>query len=181
MYGGLGNHPAEREYCQFFRKKYEAIYEMQRGWTLKVLNDKKLVTPYGMIFYWPDTTMSRSGYISNTTSIFNFPIQGLSTGEIIPIVLVHFWHRTRSTSITIINTVHDSIIARVHRDDVELYKELSVRCFTTDVYSFLENVYRYNMVTPLGCGIKVARNWGKADKELSFDVYPDGKTVFTEK
>lgn len=181
LYGGTGSHPAEQGYAAFFRNKYEQIYKTQRGWALTVVNDKSLRTPYGMRFFWPDTKMDRSGYITNTTSIFNYPIQGLATAEIIPIALVHFWHATKGTRILILNTIHDSIVARVHKDDVELYKKLSVSCFTSVVYKFLKDVYEYEFVTPLGCGIKISRNWGEADKEMSFDVFPDGKVNIQEK
>lgn len=74
LYGGTGSHPAEQGYAAFFRNKYEQIYKTQRGWALTVVNEKSLRTPYGMRFFWPDTKMDRSGYITNTTSIFNYPI-----------------------------------------------------------------------------------------------------------
>ncbi len=181
LYGGNGTHPAEQEYCKFFRNKYKQIAETQRNWALSVLNNKSLRTPYGMIFYWPDTRMERSGHITNSTSIYNYPVQGMATAEIIPVALVFFWHRTRGTRIQILNTIHDSIVAKVHRDDVELYKSTSVQCFTRDVYDFLRKVYNYQFVVPLGCGIKVSRYWGQADKEMSYDVFPDGTEIYTEK
>lgn len=74
LYGGNGAHPAEREYCEFFREKYKQIAETQRNWALSVLNHKQLRTPYGMLFYWPDTKMERSGHITNSTSIYNYPV-----------------------------------------------------------------------------------------------------------
>lgn len=105
----------------------------------------------------------------------------MATAEIIPIALVFFWHRTRGTGITILNTIHDSIVAKVHKDAVELYKRTSVQAFTHDVYQFLRKFYNYSFVVPLGCGIKVSRYWGQADKEMSFDVFPDGTEIYTEK
>jgi DNA polymerase I-like protein with 3'-5' exonuclease and polymerase domains len=181
LYGGMGSHPAEVEYCQFFKNKYQGIAATQTGWTYEVLNNKQLRTPYGMIFYWPDTSMSRGGYISNTTSIYNYPVQGFATGEIIPIALVHFWHRTAGMRIRIFTTIHDSIGSKVHKDEVEAYKEISKVSLTTDVYRFLREVYGYEFSVPLGVGVKVARNWAQTKTEEAWNVWPDGKETYTIK
>jgi DNA polymerase-1 len=75
LYGGMGRAGTpDGAYFEFFKNKYEGISETQRGWTLKVLNDKYLLTRYGLRFYWPDTKMDRSGYVTNTTSIYNYPV-----------------------------------------------------------------------------------------------------------
>jgi DNA polymerase-1 len=175
LYGGSSGTAAEQAYCKFFAEKYKGISETQRGWTIQVLNTGKLRTSYGMVFYWPDTKMdSRSGYISNTTSIYNYPVQGFATGEIIPVALVSFWYKIRDLPIVIMSTVHDSIVAKVRKDHVELYKELSRTCFTMDVYEFLKNIYRYTFKVPLGCGLKVSCHWGDTKEEEKWNVFPDG-------
>jgi DNA polymerase I-like protein with 3'-5' exonuclease and polymerase domains len=181
LYGGMGSHPAEVEYCKFFKEKYKGIAETQQGWTHEVLNNKKLRTPYGLEFYWPDTVMKRGGYITNTTNIYNYPVQGFATGEIIPIALVHFWHRTKGMRIRIFTTIHDSIGSKVHKDEVEAYKEISKVSLTTDVYRFLREVYGYEFSVPLGVGVKVARNWAQSKQEFSWNVWPDGNEVHTVK
>lgn len=142
------------------------------------MRDGFLTTPYGMRFYWPGTKMSRSGYIDNTTAISNYPIQGFATAEIIPIALVSFWHRSRNLRVVIWNTIHDSLVSRVHREDVEQYMNLSKHCLTTDVYNFLREVYNYNFSVPLGVGVKVAKNWGESKTEHVWSVYPDGRETY---
>lgn len=174
LYGGSSGTKAEQEYCKFFNSKYKGIAETQRGWALRVVNEKKLVTPYGMIFYWPDTRMDRSGYITNTTSIFNYPVQGHATAEIIPMALVAFWYAVRGKLVEILNTIHDSIVARVHKDSVEWYEEQSRKCLTDEVFKFLKNIYNYEFITPLGAGLKLSRNWGDAKQEIIYNVFPNG-------
>lgn len=181
LYGGKGSHPAEVQYCEFFKQKYKGIAETQYNWSLKVLSDKRLRTPYGMEFYWPDTEMRRGGYITNSTQIYNYPVQGFATAEIIPIALVHFWHRVAGLRIIPFTTIHDSIGSKVHKDEVETYKEISKQALTHDVFVFLRDVYNYNFKVPLGVGIKVGRNWGQSDKEFVWDVYPDGRETYKEK
>lgn len=181
LFGGRGKVKAEHVYAEFFKNKYFGISSTQYGWTLQVLNTGMLITPYGMRFYWPGTKISRSGYIDNTTSIYNYPIQGFATGEIIPIALVHFWHRIRDRKIILWNTIHDSLVSRVHTDEIESYKELSKVSLTTDVYSFLRNVYHYEFTVPLGVGVKVGKNWGKAPFEEVWSVWPTGEETYEKK
>src|SRR5690606_31564721 len=63
LYGGSSGSKALQDYCVFFKQKYAGVAEMQRTWTLKCADKKQYTTPYGMIFYFPDTKMQRSGYI----------------------------------------------------------------------------------------------------------------------
>src|SRR5207302_5590559 len=78
LYGGMSGTAAEKRYYAAFRAKYKGVYEEQTRWTWEVLNKKQLRIASGLIFYWPDTEISRSGYISNTSSIFNYPVQSFA-------------------------------------------------------------------------------------------------------
>lgn len=181
LYGGNGKDEAEKEYVQFFRKKYHAIATMQRNWTLKVADTKKLTTPYGFHFYWPTAEMQRSGYVTYTTEIYNFAVQGAATAEMIPVALVAFWHRTRGMKVELFNTVHDSIVTRVHKDELTKTKELSKIAMTTDVYNFFREVYGYTLWEdlPLGAGMKHGAKWGESETEEVYEVWADGNERMT--
>lgn len=182
LYGGRGKTTAEQEYSEFFRNKYRGISDTQRSWALEVLENKELRTPYGMRFYWPDTKLRhKDGYISNSTEIYNYPIQGLATGEMIPLALVHFWYLTSGTGIRIINTIHDSVISLVPKEEQLLYEELSKFCFTDLMFTYLRQNYDFEFECSLGCGIKLSRNWGQAPVEIIYNVTPDGVTSRKEK
>lgn len=174
LYGAFGKDAAEQEYAQAFRKKYASIYKTQQDWTLTVADRKELETPYGLTFYWPYATMHRSGYVSYSTEIFNLPISGLATAEIIPIALIHFWHRTAGLRTRIFNTVHDSIVVRQPKEEVELCVKIAKQAMTTDVYRFLASIYNYQFTVPLGFGYKSGSHWGASKVEHKFDVWPDG-------
>lgn len=178
LYGGGSGSKALREYCEYFKNKYEGISSMQYNWSLECADKKEYVTPYGMTFYFPaEIQQSRKGpYITYTTNIYNFPVQGFATGEIIPIALVYFWHRTRHLRCEIFVTIHDSIDARVHKDDVEAVTEIAKQSLTLDVYEHLNNVYHYRMLTPLGLGAKSDKYWGGGD-EKKWDIFPDKTEV----
>lgn len=182
LYGGGGKTKAQKAYAEFFKKKYHGIASTQDGWSHEVLNTGKLELPWGMKFYWPDTKMSRTGYISNTTSIYNYPIQSLATADIIPIALVYFWQLTRDMPLTIFNTVHDSIVSRVKEEVVDEAMQIAKECLTTYVYEHLSTVYGYEFdQVPLGVGSKVAKHWGETKKEHVWSVSRDGTETYEVK
>lgn len=163
LYGGQSGTEAERAYYQAFRQRYAQIYKTQLEWANEVLHSGELETAWGMRFYWPDTTMSKSGYISNTPSIFNYPIQALATAEILPMALTGLWHDLDGLESRIINTVHDSVVLEVDPDELAVVKDLVVDNFLTKMYNRLKSRYDYDFVTPLSVEIKVGPRWGEGE------------------
>lgn len=175
LFGGVGISKAQKAYAIYFKEHYHELGKEQAEWVLKVADKKELTTPLGMVYYWPNATMNRYGYVNVNNQVMNYPIQGTATGEIIPIAAVHFWHRIKNTGILLLNTIHDSLISKVPKGLGELFERLSFQCLTLDVYDFLRDVYGYEWQTPLGVGIKLSRNWGYTKNEVSYQVYPDGR------
>ena len=168
LYGGQSGTDDEKRYYQYFREQYAGITATQQHWIDTVLRDKSLRTPWGLRYFWPDTRMDRSGYVTNTTSICNYPVQALATAEIIPVALVYFWHRVRAEglSIRVLNTVHDSIIAEFPPEETDDFHRLSQQCLIDDVYAYLDRVYDIQLVVPLGCGVSVGDHWGSKDETV---------------
>lgn len=182
LYGGSGSRgSAVRAYCEFFRKKYVSITREQEHWVKEVANTKQLSTRYGMIFYWPDAKADSHGYVNYKTQIYNYPVQGLATGEIVPIALVYFWHRIKDKLIYLINTVHDSLIAEVHPSAVDEFQQIAIQAMTVDVFNHLMDTYGYDFDTPLGTEIKVSTYWGDTDKSVKVNVTKDGKIDYFDK
>ena len=169
LYGGRSGTPAQRAYYEAFGKKYNQIDETQRGWTHTVLNTKKLRTEYGLIFYWPGCRMQQSGYILHTTSIYNYPVQGFATAEIIPLGLVCAWHRMRNMKSFLVNTVHDSIIAELHPAEVDLWHEIAQTCLIHDAYVLLRKLYKIDLTVPLGAGVVIGEHWNQG-KEVKYEA-----------
>lgn len=164
-FGGTGITKADKAYSKFFADKYHVMYTSQTGWTHEVLKTGKLRTPVGMEFFWPGTRMNSYGKVDNMTSIFNFPIQNISTGEIVPISLIWLWHRLRGHKVRIVLTIHDSVVLEVSPDeDMEWIKEQIVKAFTDDVFYTLKHLYKFEMTVPLGCEIGIGTHWGEGDK-----------------
>jgi DNA polymerase I-like protein with 3'-5' exonuclease and polymerase domains len=170
LYGGNSGTDKERAYYEAFRREYSDIYNTQRGWVYKVLTDKAIRTWSGLVFYWPDTQLQRSGYVTNTPSIFNYPVQSLATADIIPVVVTALWHRLGHAEadvqrIRLVNTVHDSVIAEVPKSMVQYYRQQLIKAFTEDVYTIVEKLYGRAIKVPLGVGIKIAEHWGDTKEE----------------
>lgn len=168
LYGGSSGTPDEQRYYRHFKEVYTGIAAAQDRWKNTVLKDKKLRTECGLTFYWPDTKMQRSGYITNTTSICNYPVQSLATAEIIPVALVYMWHRIHADGLPflLVNTIHDSIIAEGPTDaaSVKQWHELSRTCLIDDVYEYMQNVYNMHLTVPLGCSVAHGSHWGSKDE-----------------
>jgi len=168
LYGGQSGTDDEKRYYQFFREKYTGIADTQQTWIDTVLEQGKLRTEWGMEYYWPDTTMDRSGYVRNTTSICNYPVQAFATAEIIPIALTSFWHRVQEEGLQmiIVNTVHDSIIVELPEEEIDDFHRLARQCLIEDVYPYLEQVYGVKLTVPLGCGVATDTHWGSKDETV---------------
>jgi DNA polymerase I-like protein with 3'-5' exonuclease and polymerase domains len=163
LYGGRSGTPEMVAYYEAFRKKYPDLAQTQEGWTYEVLKNKKLVMPHGFVFYWPDTRMSRSGYISNTTSIYNYPVQHFATAEIVPIGVTYLWHRMRIQRMQsfLVNTVHDSAIGEVHPDEQDLYRNLAGVALSKDVVEYLQLVYQIDFDVPLEAEVSFGDHWAE--------------------
>jgi DNA polymerase I-like protein with 3'-5' exonuclease and polymerase domains len=173
LYGGRSGTPAEKRYYEFFREKYKGITQWQNGNIDYVLNHKYLVTEWGLRFYWPSTRMDRSGYVTNSTAICNYPVQCHATAEIIPISLIWFWHRLKRSGLKmfIVNTIHDAILCEMPPEEVNDFHNLSRQCLIADTYRTLRDLYGCKFTVPLGAGVKVARHWAGKD---AVDFVPVG-------
>jgi DNA polymerase I-like protein with 3'-5' exonuclease and polymerase domains len=171
LYGGTSGSPNEQAYYKAFKEKYRSIADTQQGWTQQVLRDKHLTTEWGLRYYWPDTHMKKSGYITNTTSIYNYPVQALATAEIIPCAIVAAWHRMKDASSFLVNTVHDSIIAEIAPNEKELWHCLAKQCLIVDCYNMISQLYGVNLTVPLGAGVMVGTHWSNKEAKDSEVVY----------
>lgn len=180
LYGGMSGTEAEKRYYVAFKEKYQGVASTQIAWTQEVLANKKLQTEWGMKYYWPDTKMSPSGYITNSTSIYNYPVQAFATAEIIPCALVCAWHRMKDMESFLVNTVHDSLIAEVHPDETELWHEVAKQCLIHDAYDLIQKLYSISLTVPLGAGVMLGPRWADKESKSSEVVYNAPEDLWTD-
>jgi DNA polymerase I-like protein with 3'-5' exonuclease and polymerase domains len=179
LYGGTQGTELEMRYYAWFQQNYSELYAQQEEWVNEVMATGRLITPWGMRFYWDfylnanGQPMDRREHTSIVPAVFNYPVQSLATAEIIPIALVFLYHRVNKAGLRVmfVNTVHDSVNAEVHKDDVEKYIALVKQAFTFDVYDYLLKVYKLKFNVPLGCEVVYGTHWGEG-KEVKFKEEP---------
>jgi DNA polymerase I-like protein with 3'-5' exonuclease and polymerase domains len=181
LYGGRKGSKKQERWYREFRNRYPGIARWQEANINEVVETNKLITEWGMRYYWPHAKRDRNGYVNVTTAVCNYPVQALATAEIIPIALVYLWHRIGAEGLDefmrIVNTVHDSAPTEVHPDFVDKFRELCKQAFTSDVYVFLETVYGMgDFRVPLGVGLKCGEHLGEG-KEEAYNVWNTGRTV----
>jgi len=175
LYGSKGNSERTKRYAKAFSARWKGIADTQRGWTYTVLRDGQLRIESGLIFYWPTVSVSKYGYIKHTTEIYNYPVSSFATADIIPIGLVYAWHRLRACKARtfINNTVHDSINAEVHPEEVKLFADILKESMTYDTLRYLDGVYGVTYTVPLGVEIKIGSHWGDGSaNDEKFEVDP---------
>lgn len=165
LYGGNSGTPREVKYYEAFRARYSDLYNTQTQWVYNVLTTGVLTTATGLKFYWPDTKMMRSGYVTNSTNIFNYPVQMFATGDIIPLTLRIIWDMLIGMKAKIVNTIHDSVICEAPPDEVDRLREIYRYAFGSGVIGLLSRLYNYQFSTPLGVGIKIGPHWGEGKEE----------------
>jgi DNA polymerase I-like protein with 3'-5' exonuclease and polymerase domains len=171
LYGGQSGTTVQQRYYAAFKEKYKGVADTQQQWIHEVLREKQLRTEWGLIYYWPDTKVTRSGYITNSTNISNYPVQAFATAEIIPLAIVAAWHRMRGLRSFLVNTVHDSIIAELHPEETGLWHTVAKQCLITDAYELVRAVYGIKLTVPLGAGVMIGDRWGSKKSKASEVVY----------
>jgi DNA polymerase I-like protein with 3'-5' exonuclease and polymerase domains len=161
LYGGRSGTDAEKAYYEAFGEKYSSLKDTQESWCIQVGNNKQFTTEWGMTFYYPEARVSHTGYLNVRTKVFNIPIQSFATADIIPIGLAYAWYRLRGAQTFLVNTVHDSLEAEIHPEEVQLYKDVMIQSLSHDVYSYLDKVYDVQFSVPLGVGITIGKYWGE--------------------
>jgi DNA polymerase-1 len=166
LYGGSSGTEAEKAYYEFFKQKYKGVAEAQQRWIKEVLMTKSLETEWGLRYYWPDTRQDRSGYITNTTAICNYPVQAFATAEIIPLGLVMLWHLIGSLELPIdlVNTIHDSFVAEIEKGYERQFVDVCQWTLTDGSYAIVEKLYGITLVCQLGCGVKIGSHWGEGEE-----------------
>ncbi|AUR90211.1 hypothetical protein NVP1139A_43 [Vibrio phage 1.139.A._10N.261.48.C6] len=174
LYGGTKGTPEQMRYYEAFKLRYSGITGKQLDWTSMACRDKMLITETGLRFYYPNASMTSSGYCPAFQTICNYSVQSLATADIIPIAIVYIWHAMRHMEAFLTNTVHDSIVAESPDEELEELREIGKWAFLTKVYEYLKRVYNIEFVAPLGTGFTAGEGWSEGE-ELVDAVAPPYK------
>ena len=169
LYGatGFGRSPSEAEYYEHFTDKYKGIAKWHRNLATEVLTFKKITTPSGRQFSFPDVKRRKNGTITNFTAVKNYPVQSFATADIVPAVLLEIDDRMRNLKSCIVNSVHDSIVIDIHPNEVGLVLS-TIDEINNSLYSIILERFDIEFNVPLLLEPKIGVNW-LDQKEVKYD------------
>ena len=160
LYGatGYGRTPAEARYYEHFIEKYKGIARWHKELATEVLTFKKITTPSGRQFSFPDVKRRRNGTITNFTAVKNYPVQSFATADIVPVVLIELHKKLSSIRSLLVNSVHDSVVIDVHPEEVEKVSSL-IAGMNHELKELIDNKFGINFNVPLLLEAKIGVNW----------------------
>ena len=160
LYGGILGTPKQMHYYRAFKNKYIGV----TAWHRKLQNDafmtNKVILPSGRQYFFPNVERLRSGSVTNSTAIKNYPVQGFATADLLPIALIKLKNllTERNLKTIICNTVHDSIVLDVYPEEeekaIKTLKE-AMMCLSSEC----ERRYGFKYTMPIGIELKLGDDW----------------------
>ena len=160
LYGatGFGRTPAEAAYYTHFTEKYEGIGLWHTRLAKEAINTRKITTPSGREFSFPDVVRKHNGRVSHFTQIKNYPVQSFATADIVPIALLHIDKLLDGMQSCVVNTVHDSIVIDVHPDEERQVIDL-INQTNNELPDLIKLRWGIDFNVPLLLESKIGDNW----------------------
>jgi DNA polymerase-1 len=160
LYGGILGTPKQMQYYRAFKNKYSGITRWHRGLQNEALMSNKIKLPSGRQYFFPNVERLRSGSVTNSTAIKNYPVQGFATADLLPIALINLKNllTKRNLKTIICNTVHDSIVLDVYPDE-EQQAITTLKEAMMSLSNECEERYGFKYTMPVGIELKLGNDW----------------------
>ena len=160
LYGatGYGRSKAEAEYYTHFTEKYKGVAAWHTRLAKEAVTTRKITTPSGREFAFPDVVRKVTGRVSHFTQIKNYPVQSFATADIVPIALLHIDGLLKGMQSCIVNTVHDSIVIDVHPNEERKVLEV-INQTNEDLPNLITTRWGLVFNVPLLLEAKIGPNW----------------------
>ncbi len=155
---GFGRSKAEAAYYKHFNDKYQGIAKWHKTLGEEAIRHRKITTPSGRQYAFPDVERRMNGQPSYFTMIKNYPVQGFATGDIVPLVLLEMDKRLEPLKSCLVNTVHDSTVIDVHPKEREAVIQI-IEKINEDLDQIIEEAYDVKMNVPMLLEAKIGPNW----------------------
>lgn len=114
--------------------------------------------------YHSDSSWSSRSYNFSPTELKNYPVQGLATGDIVPLLLgVLFRTFKGREDIKIVNTIHDSIMFDCKADSAP-QAIADILIILRDTHKYFEETFKTPLALKLNAGASVGINWYKMEE-----------------
>ena len=109
--------------------------------------------------YHSDSSWSAKTYNFSPTEMKNYPIQGLATGDIVPMMLgVIFRGLIGWDGVKIVNTIHDSLMFDVHPMQLDYFLE-EITDTLKKTHMYFESIFGTPLALKLNAGASVGDDW----------------------
>lgn len=98
-------------------------------------------------------------YSFSPTELKNYPVQGLATADIVPLMVGLMFRKFKNNSnVALVNTIHDSILLDVKEEAADEVKE-QVFELLNNTHVYYEKTFGVPLRLPLSVGCSVGKNW----------------------
>lgn len=109
--------------------------------------------------YHSDSSWSDRTYNFSPTELKNYPIQGLATGDIVPMMLgIIFRKLVGRDDVKMVNTIHDSLMFDVQMDSIGDFL-LEITELLKDTHKYFEKTFKKPLALKLNAGASYGINW----------------------
>lgn len=141
----------------------ESMYEFNEDGFMEKTKTFVYETETGRKFafkeYHSDSSWSSRTYNFSPTEFKNYPVQGLATGDIVPMMLGIMFQQLKSREdVRMVNTIHDSLMFDVQADSADNFiKEMTELLKNT--HNYFEGIFGKPLALKLNAGASVGINW----------------------
>ena len=139
-------------------KKYKGIALWHSQLAKEALSTRKITTPSGRQFSFPQVERRFNGSVTFFTQIKNYPVQSFATADIVPLTLLHIEKELLNKQSCIVNTVHDSIVIDVHPDEEQDVINI-ISKINKNLKQIIDSYFNINFNVPLELEAKIGKNW----------------------
>ena len=143
-------------FATYKRDESTGISEKSRMYEYKTETGRKFVFKE----YYNDSKWSERMYTFSPTELKNWPVQGLATGDIVPMMVGVLFRRfiDRSNDIKMVNTIHDSIMFDVRKEVVVEFM-LEVTDILKETHKYFRDTFDTHLALKLNAGASYGTNW----------------------
>lgn len=134
-------------------------YEFSKTWRFQSETGRIYVFKQYKNKYADSSWATKKEYTFSPTELKNYPVQGLATGDIVPMMLGILYRKFKDhIGVRLVNTVHDSILFDVL--DGQLEKTIKeVFDVLTNTHVYFEKTFGFPLALKLSAGCSVGKNW----------------------
>jgi DNA polymerase I-like protein with 3'-5' exonuclease and polymerase domains len=141
-------------------EKYRGIAKWHKTLATEALSERKITTPSGRQFSFPDISRRRDGTVTGFTMIKNYPVQSFATADIVPVALLMMEDsmNKRGLKSCIVNTVHDSMVIDIYPDEQEKMVQV-IEDVESNLVSNINELWNIDFNIPLTLEAGIGPNW----------------------